>query len=160
MPQTLLVVDDNKYHCEFISAAAELFGWHCTATSTPAAFLEQLALDPSVILLDLLMPGMDGFQLLTLLGQRHCRAGIVLMSGVGERVLENADQQARALGLFVLGHLRKPFRLADLEAMLMPSPHGPELRTAPVIADRGVALNLDFVQCNESALGNGPQPLP
>jgi EAL domain-containing protein (putative c-di-GMP-specific phosphodiesterase class I) len=40
------------------------------------------------------------------------------MSGVGKRTMESAEQLAQALGLSIVGHLQKPFRLADLEQVL------------------------------------------
>jgi EAL domain-containing protein (putative c-di-GMP-specific phosphodiesterase class I) len=58
---------------------------------------------------------MDGVELLRLLGERKCKAGIVLMSGVGKRTLESAGQLAQVLGLSIAGHLHKPFRLTELE---------------------------------------------
>jgi EAL domain-containing protein (putative c-di-GMP-specific phosphodiesterase class I) len=68
------------------------------------------------------MPDMDGVQLLRWLGEHSCRAGILLMSGMDKRVLETAEALARALGLTVVGHLQKPFRLAQLEAFLQSEP--------------------------------------
>jgi EAL domain-containing protein (putative c-di-GMP-specific phosphodiesterase class I) len=64
------------------------------------------------------MPEMDGIELLRLLSERKCKAGIILMSGVDKRVLETAGQLAQALGLSIVGHLQKPFRLAELEEIL------------------------------------------
>jgi EAL domain-containing protein (putative c-di-GMP-specific phosphodiesterase class I) len=66
-------------------------------------------------MLDLMMPKMDGVELLRLLGELKCKTGIVLMSGVGKRTLESAGQVAQALGLSIVGHLQKPFRLTELE---------------------------------------------
>ena len=34
-----------------------------------------------------MMPEMDGVELLRLLGEQKCKAGIVLMSGVGKRTM-------------------------------------------------------------------------
>jgi CheY-like chemotaxis protein len=118
MAKKILVIDDNKYHCEFISAAGELFSWNCVTTLTTSAFFDNLAPDTALILLDLMMPEMDGVELLTLLAQRQCRAQIILMSGVGGHVLAATERFAQSLGLSVAGHLRKPFRLAELESIV------------------------------------------
>jgi EAL domain-containing protein (putative c-di-GMP-specific phosphodiesterase class I)/CheY-like chemotaxis protein len=116
--QRILVIDDEADVGEFVSAAAQEMGFECTATTDPAAFQEMLTPDTTLILLDLVMPEMDGIELLRLLGQQKCRAGVILMSGSGRRILESAEQLAHALGLPIVGHLQKPFRLAELEKIL------------------------------------------
>src|SRR6202042_1071961 len=116
MTRKILIVDDNPDICEFISAAADQLGWEYETTSTAHEFLNALRPDTTLILLDLMMPEMDGIELLRLLCQQKCSAGIVLMSGVGKRVMQTADELAKTLGLHVVGHLRKPFELAELEA--------------------------------------------
>jgi len=118
MPQRLLIIDDNADIGEFVSAAAKLWGWQCTATTNAADFMGSLSDDTTLIFLDLMMPEIDGIEMLRLLAQQKCRTGIVLMSGVGHRVLETANELAGELGLFIVGHLRKPFQLHDLEAIL------------------------------------------
>ena len=116
--QRILVIDDEADVGEFISAAAQAMGLQCTVTTDAKVFLEALTPDTTLILLDLMMPEMDGVEVLRLLGERKCKTGIVLMSGVGKRTLESAGQLAQALDLSVVGHLQKPFRLTELEEVL------------------------------------------
>ena len=113
--QRILVIDDENDVGEFISTAAQALGLQCTVTTDAKAFLEALTPDKTLIMLDLMMPKMDGVELLRLLGELKCKTGIVLMSGVGKRTLESAGQVAQALGLSIVGHLQKPFRLTELE---------------------------------------------
>ena len=114
----ILVIDDEIDVGEFVEDAAHAMGFECTATIDAKTFLETLTPETTLILLDLIMPEMDGIELLRLLGERKCKAGIVLMSGVGKRTLESAAQLAQVLGLTIAGHLQKPFRLAELEVVL------------------------------------------
>jgi EAL domain-containing protein (putative c-di-GMP-specific phosphodiesterase class I)/ActR/RegA family two-component response regulator len=161
MTQKILIIDDNRDLCEFIAAAADVFGWECKTTSTPGAFLESLTPDTTLILLDLMIPEMDGIELLRLLGQQKCSSGIVLMSGVGKRILETADELAQSLGLHIVGHLQKPFELAELEAM-MARPH--QRPAAPVrtsgIKERTLIPDVDLrlaIRRNEFILHYQPQ---
>jgi EAL domain-containing protein (putative c-di-GMP-specific phosphodiesterase class I)/FixJ family two-component response regulator len=114
----ILVIDDDSDVGDLIVATAHKLNLRCTATTSSAAFFEALTPETSLILIDLMMPEMDGVELLRLLGQRRCKADIVLMSGTGKRVIETAEQFAQSVGLAIAGHLRKPFRLAQLEKIL------------------------------------------
>jgi len=114
----ILVIDDEVDVGEFICAAAQGMGIDCVATTDATTFLDALTPDTTLILLDLMMPEMDGVELLRLLGERKCKAGIVLMSGIGKRTMESAGQLAEVLGLSIAGNLQKPFRLAELEEVL------------------------------------------
>src|ERR1700677_947616 len=114
----ILVVDDEPDVGEFIAAAAQNLGLKCIHTTDAAALSELLTPDVTLILLDLMMPDMDGIEGLRLLSELHCKAGIVLMSGISKRVLETAEKLASTLGLFIVGRLAKPFQLADLEELL------------------------------------------
>jgi EAL domain-containing protein (putative c-di-GMP-specific phosphodiesterase class I)/FixJ family two-component response regulator len=140
--QQILVIDDEVDVGKFISAAAAAMDLQCTATTDPTAFLNELGPDTSLILIDLMMPVMDGIEVLRLLAQRNCRVGIILMSGVGSRVLETAEQLALTLGLSIVGHLNKPFRLKELQSML-------SVTTAPAATPPAAAPYMDAIHENE-----------
>lgn len=114
----ILVVDDDGVVGALVSAMARSMGLHCMVTKDAANCHKLVAPDTAVILLDLVMPGMDGIEVLRLLGERKCAARIVLMSGMDKRVIETAKKLARTLGLSVIGHLQKPFGIEDLQAAL------------------------------------------
>jgi EAL domain-containing protein (putative c-di-GMP-specific phosphodiesterase class I)/CheY-like chemotaxis protein len=125
--QRILVIDDDVDTGELVSAVASTMGFQCTATIDPKTFQEQLAPGITLILLDLVMPEMDGIQLLRLLGERKCKASIVLMSGLGKRILESAERLAQILGLSIVGHLQKPLQVDELREVLQRLPE-PEAR--------------------------------
>jgi EAL domain-containing protein (putative c-di-GMP-specific phosphodiesterase class I) len=127
--QNILVIDDDGDMGELVCAKAKAMGFQCTVTTDTRTFLVNLSADTTVILIDLMMPGTDGIQLLRLLGKQKCKAGIVLMSAVGNRTLESAGQLAQLLGLTLAGQLQKPFKLVELEKVLqfLPDPESVRL---------------------------------
>jgi EAL domain-containing protein (putative c-di-GMP-specific phosphodiesterase class I)/ActR/RegA family two-component response regulator len=116
--QRVLVIDDERDVGKLISFAAQTMGLHCDSTTDVTAFLKELTPDTSLIFLDLMMPQTDGIEVLRLLSQQECKVPIVLMSGVGNRILETAERLAQTLGLSIIGHMNKPFRLKELQDML------------------------------------------
>jgi EAL domain-containing protein (putative c-di-GMP-specific phosphodiesterase class I)/CheY-like chemotaxis protein len=159
LKQRILVIDDEDDVGELVSATAQMMGFQCIATRDPATFLEKLAPDTTLIMLDLMMPELDGIEVLRLLGKRKCQAGIVLMSGVGKRTIESAGQLAQVLGLSIVGHLQKPFRLSDLQEILQRFPHSGEpsvIQPGPQFAIQKKALQ-KAIQYNEFVVYYEPQ---
>lgn len=134
----LLILDDDPMIGETIQRIAELAGLEAHFTSNQDLFFSLLTdWKPTHIALDLIMPEMDGVQVMAELAQRSCRARIIITSGVGGRILEAARRSAEEHGLDIVGILAKPFspsRLRDLlwqdpavepEQVPLPSAQGP-----------------------------------
>ena len=118
-PRRLLILDDDfevGQTLQFIAAATGFEARHC---SEPQRFFELVAeWQPSHIALDLIMPVMDGVEVLGQLSQLGSRARIILVSGMSGRVLEAARRSAVEHGLDIAGALPKPFPPARLRALL------------------------------------------
>lgn len=84
-------------------------GYDVTATRDYRDFLTALDRGPDLILIDLVMPEMDGVEVMRWLASRESTPPIVIMSGLERRTLRTAESLARARGLHVLGCLTKPF---------------------------------------------------
>ncbi len=111
----LAVLDDEPLFCEFVGEAGEQAGYEAFTTTDPDSFLERIELvPPALIVLDLLMPGMDGMQVIRRLARSDMKACILLASGADERFLDTAICLGRALGLNMAGIIRKPI---DIDAL-------------------------------------------
>jgi EAL domain-containing protein (putative c-di-GMP-specific phosphodiesterase class I)/ActR/RegA family two-component response regulator len=123
--ERLLILDDEAAVGKVIRTIAEGFGLKAQAATVPAEFfalIEQW--NPTHIALDLVMPEMDGVQVLTELAKRRCNARIIITSGVGGKVLEAARRAAGENGLRIVGVLSKPFHSGTLRSLLFESETG------------------------------------
>ena len=119
----LLVMDDDAAVAKVMVAMTEAIGGLARVTTRIDGLLK--ALDdwaPTHIVVDLVMPGVDGVQVMNLLAERGCDARIIICSGLGDMVLEASMRAAAANGLDVVGVLPKPFNLAQLKALLTAPP--------------------------------------
>jgi EAL domain-containing protein (putative c-di-GMP-specific phosphodiesterase class I) len=115
----LAVLDDEALFCEFVGEAAQLCGYDPFFTTKPDEFFQHIERQPAaVIVLDLLMPGMDGMQALRRLAEDGATASILLASGADSRTLDQAIAFGRAQGLNMTGIIRKPIDLDALRELL------------------------------------------
>ena len=108
----ILVVDDNIDAAEAIATLLGLDGYDvATAHDPDAAMREAIATDPDIVLLDIGLPGMTGYELVRKLAAQPgvARARFVALTGYGQP----ADtEQAQAAGFS--GYLVKPVDLEQL----------------------------------------------
>ncbi|MFQ4137953.1 EAL domain-containing protein [Nodosilinea sp. PGN35] len=116
----LLILDDDPMTGETIQRIAEFAGLEVRFTPDPGDFFTLLHdWRPTHIALDLVMPTMDGVQVMARLAKLSCRAKIIITSGVGSRVLDAAGRSAVEHGLDIAGVLAKPFSPIQLREMLL-----------------------------------------
>ncbi len=118
----LLVVDDEPAICTIISRIAEPLGFQVKSLNESSGFMQALKeFRPTLVILDLKIPGVDGVQLLHQLKEWHSDAQVVVISGMDQRVLNTAEKLGRSQGLQMLGVLQKPLQRQELERRLQES---------------------------------------
>src|SRR6266436_4904924 len=96
----LLMIDDDQAFCRFVKRVAELHGFEVMATDDPENFKRTAqSWNPTLIVMDLQMPGKDGIELLRDLALNKCAAPIVLASGLDRRTLDSALRLGAERGL-------------------------------------------------------------
>lgn len=113
MSHRVLVVEDEPENRLFIGLMLRTEGYDVLEAEDGQCALELLAreLPPELILLDVMMPGLNGWQVFQRLRQDPRWAGIpvVMLTALAQR-----SDVERAVELGVDGYLTKPFEPADL----------------------------------------------
>ncbi|MDX5445545.1 MAG: EAL domain-containing response regulator [Zoogloeaceae bacterium] len=116
----LLVLDDDAAVADMIQFIAEDAGLEVRVTLQAQDFFEQLAAwGPTHLAIDLVMPGMDGVEVMGRLASLGCTARVIITSGVGSRVLDSARRFAAEHALDVIGVVPKPFSPSALRNLLL-----------------------------------------
>jgi DNA-binding response OmpR family regulator len=120
--ERLLILDDDEQVARIVGIIAERCGFKARAlTEQRRVFNAIVDWAPSLIVLDLTLPTVDGTHVLTELSSLRCGAKIILTSGTSSRVLDAARETAIIGGLNIVGVLAKPFAAAALRQMLIAS---------------------------------------
>ncbi|HEY4582085.1 MAG TPA: hybrid sensor histidine kinase/response regulator [Lysobacter sp.] len=110
----ILVVDDQAANLRVVSMLLNRQGYEVEAVDTgEKAIAAYTAAEPDLILLDMMMPGMDGFEVLQALRahERALRAPVVFVTAAHDR-----DLLLRAFDAGVVDYVTKPFLPEELLA--------------------------------------------
>jgi excisionase family DNA binding protein len=104
----VLIVDDDARLRELVRLSLELEGYavrEAASADDALAAIEDQA--PDLVLLDVVMPGVDGWQILTRMQERHGSIPVIMFSG-------QVDGAGRAAEEGASGFIGKPFDAAQL----------------------------------------------
>jgi len=118
----VLLVDDDSFQLEMISGILEGLG---VSDITPATSGEQALQKLSggaqrfnLLLLDLHMPGMDGFKFMESLANAGYTGALIIVSGQSDDVMKAASMVAKLRRFSLLGTVPKPVSRAALSGLL------------------------------------------
>jgi len=116
----LLIVDDEPDFLVVVRRVAERLGYEVETMTHGRDFKEAYArFDPTVIILDMIMPEVDGIELVEWLAGVRCKARIIIVSGFTPIYAKNAVALGEARGLLSISRMAKPVSLAMLTATLL-----------------------------------------
>jgi DNA-binding response OmpR family regulator len=111
----VLVVDDNVTVCNVLEEFLRSRGYDVyTALDGPNAIAKVKELRPHIVLLDIIMPGMGGIEVLKEIKRIDPSVGVIMLTGVGDDELGR-----RTLELGAYEYITKPINFDYLENALM-----------------------------------------
>jgi DNA-binding response OmpR family regulator len=110
----ILIVDDEKEMVGYLSEYFVSRGYRVYAAVDGSEALRKVeTLNPDVVLLDLLMPGIHGMEVLTRIKSSHPRTAVVIMTAlINETVAEEALEAGAD------AYIAKPFNLEKIETLI------------------------------------------
>jgi DNA-binding NtrC family response regulator len=124
LPSRILVVDDDPTIRRIVRDRLASRGHEVSTASDGAEALQQVqACDPAVMILDLRMPHLDGFGVLSALAETGSRAEVIVLTAHG-----SIEAAVKAVQLGARDFLQKPFDTAHLEWVVERTLDGARLR--------------------------------
>lgn len=111
----LLVVDDEVDFADFVRKAASRHGFMvATAHNGEDAKRHFEEFQPNIVLLDIVMPKVDGIEFIDWLGKQGAEVRLIVVTGFNPSYGKLAERLAAARGVSSVSMLTKPVRLATL----------------------------------------------
>lgn len=117
--QRLLVMDDEPDFSDYVRQVGEGLDYDVTVINQSTKFKAAYeSVKPTVIVLDIVMPDIDGIELIEWLAEVGNEARVVIVTGYNPHFAEAAKVFAKVKGRFFVTSLTKPVGVADLSAAL------------------------------------------
>lgn len=137
MPGQILLIEDEANIAEAIRFVLSRDGWAVTTHSNGADALERVrALRPDVLVLDVMLPGRSGFEILQ---ELRADAGLASLPVLVLTARGQDRERAAALAAGATRFLPKPFGNAELVATVRALDPARPLAADPGTADPGAA---------------------
>ena len=115
---TVLIVEDDETQVKLLSLFLQRIGYATLAAKNGQSALQQLAqTDVDIMLLDLHLPGMNGFETCIEVRKRSSLPILILSA------LSQVEKIVYSLEIGADGYITKPFSLRELEARLQAVTH-------------------------------------
>jgi len=148
-PLEVLIIDNEQAHAEAVAEALDRVGFRTRVAASGrqgADLIQEGFFD--VIITDLVMPDMDGLEILTLAKQEQPQAEVIIITGHG-----TVPSAVEAMRKGAFNYLLKPLDMDQLRAVVEKAGQSVRLRQANVELRRRLDEKFGF----EGVIGDSPQ---
>jgi EAL domain-containing protein (putative c-di-GMP-specific phosphodiesterase class I)/ActR/RegA family two-component response regulator len=138
---TLQILDDDVQYAGLLVDVAATEGWDAVAYHDPIEYLKENVPKSGILVLDLIMPGMDGIEVIRSLAKQKCKLSLILISGFDSRVLHSAQQLAEAHNIKVHASLTKPLSIGEFVSVLENIEADPNFDRKIVLQQKPISVN-------------------
>lgn len=121
--KSVFILDDDDFSHEVIAASLNELGISTiyTANNGEDALrqLSEMAVEPDVLICDILMPDMDGMDFLIALKKLNYQGKVMLVSGIAKDMLAIAEDVVKTDGINIIGAFVKPIKLDELRKAIL-----------------------------------------
>jgi CheY-like chemotaxis protein len=114
----VMIIDDDDFQIDFVQDQLGELGITQVVTANSGAgalaIFDKAQQKPDLLICDIQMPDIDGFEIMKALEERKYTGGVILMSGQGARVLHSASLVAQLASQDFLGTVEKPVQKEEL----------------------------------------------
>jgi FixJ family two-component response regulator len=110
MPSNIYIVDDDESVCRALKTLLTTFDFQVRTFNSAKSFFDAVSnSDPGCLLLDINMPGLDGWQTQKILADSGCKRPVIFISAEKQDLVLD-----RALKAGAFGFLQKPVDAQEL----------------------------------------------
>jgi len=148
-PLEVLIIDNDQAHAEAVAEALQRVGFRSRVAASGRMGAELIQVEPfDVVITDLVMPDIDGLEILTLAKQEQSHAEVIIITGHG-----TVPSAVEAMRKGAFNYLLKPLDMDQLRAVVEKAGQSVRLRQANVELRRRLDEKFGF----EGVVGDSPQ---
>lgn len=118
MFKTLYILDDDIQYSSLLAELATAKGWVVHQHNDSSEFLQKGLPDQGVLVLDLIMPWVDGIEIIQAIARQKSRLSLILISGFDQQILRSARLLAEANSIPVHTVIEKPIDAKEFTKLL------------------------------------------
>ena len=131
----VLVIEDDIVVADLVARIATNQGYTTRTVSGLLSSSVCTEFKPDVIVLDIFMPEIDGFEVLQFLANSNYQASIIILSSTQSSYRKMAERMAEELGLNIVANVAKPFTIWQLQEIFENFKKHPSRRVSEITSE-------------------------